>query len=262
MCRICWSEVLGWPKSLFRLFLHAASQLAQWVKNPSAVQKTWVWPLGQEDPLEGMATHSSILVWSIHGQRGPAGVKKSRHDWSNCTCTHPRQPELTFWSTQYFLEMFSSLSLLFPTWPLALFRTTVCLSVDCCLCSGACGGTETTGLKFRRWETIARTHDATMRLGSQRGAELRQLLLLQGPGLGQGLALDSSHHRGGPRGQLVIPHFSHEETESQRRDTDLSNVSVPARVLTPKTVYSLKSVSQCWVEYYSTVKTAYSRYMQ
>ena len=35
------------------------------VKNPPAVQKTQVWPLGQEDPLEeGMATHSSI-AWEI-----------------------------------------------------------------------------------------------------------------------------------------------------------------------------------------------------
>ena len=36
------------------------------VKNPPAMQKTWVPSLGGEDPLEdGMATHSSILVWRI-----------------------------------------------------------------------------------------------------------------------------------------------------------------------------------------------------
>ena len=36
-------------------------EVAQLVKNPSAVQETWVQSLGQEDPLEkGMATHSSI----------------------------------------------------------------------------------------------------------------------------------------------------------------------------------------------------------
>ena len=36
------------------------------VKNPPAVQETWVRSLGQEDPLEkGMATHSSILAWRI-----------------------------------------------------------------------------------------------------------------------------------------------------------------------------------------------------
>ena len=40
-------------------------------------------PLGQEEPLgEGMATHSSILAWRIHGQRSlvaysPWGHKES-----------------------------------------------------------------------------------------------------------------------------------------------------------------------------------------
>ena len=36
------------------------------VKNLPAMQETWVGYLGWEDPLEeGMATHSSILVWRI-----------------------------------------------------------------------------------------------------------------------------------------------------------------------------------------------------
>ena len=36
--------------------------IAQSVKNPPAMQETWVQFLGQEDPLEkGQATHSSIL---------------------------------------------------------------------------------------------------------------------------------------------------------------------------------------------------------
>ena len=40
--------------------------VAQMVKNLPAVQETWVWFLGGEDPLEkGMATHSSILAWRI-----------------------------------------------------------------------------------------------------------------------------------------------------------------------------------------------------
>ena len=34
------------------------------IKNPSAMQETWVQYLGQEDPLEkGMTTHSSIPAW-------------------------------------------------------------------------------------------------------------------------------------------------------------------------------------------------------
>ena len=35
-------------------------------KNPTVMQETWVWSLGQEDPLEkGMATQSSVLAWKI-----------------------------------------------------------------------------------------------------------------------------------------------------------------------------------------------------
>ena len=38
--------------------------LAQLVKNPSAMQETWIQSLGWEDPLEKRtATHSSILAW-------------------------------------------------------------------------------------------------------------------------------------------------------------------------------------------------------
>ena len=34
------------------------------VKNPPAMQETWILSLGWEDPLEeGMATHFSILAW-------------------------------------------------------------------------------------------------------------------------------------------------------------------------------------------------------
>ena len=43
-----------------------ASLVAQLVKNPPAVQETWVRSLSEEDPLEkGKATHSSILAWRI-----------------------------------------------------------------------------------------------------------------------------------------------------------------------------------------------------
>ena len=43
-----------------------ASLVAQLVRNPPAMQKTWVKSLGWEDPLEkGKATHSSILAWRI-----------------------------------------------------------------------------------------------------------------------------------------------------------------------------------------------------
>ena len=36
------------------------------VKDPPAMQETWVQPLGQEGPLEeGMATHFSFLAWRV-----------------------------------------------------------------------------------------------------------------------------------------------------------------------------------------------------
>ena len=43
-----------------------ASLVAQMLKNPPAIQETWVLSLVWEDPLEKeMATHSSILAWEI-----------------------------------------------------------------------------------------------------------------------------------------------------------------------------------------------------
>ena len=42
------------------------SLVAQLLKNPPAMQETWVRSLGWEDPLEkGKATHSRILAWRI-----------------------------------------------------------------------------------------------------------------------------------------------------------------------------------------------------
>ena len=42
------------------------SLVAQLVKNPPALQETWVQSLGWEDPLEKRkATHSNILAWRI-----------------------------------------------------------------------------------------------------------------------------------------------------------------------------------------------------
>ena len=40
--------------------------MAHLLKNPPAMQETWVRSPGWEDPLEkGQATHSSILAWRI-----------------------------------------------------------------------------------------------------------------------------------------------------------------------------------------------------
>ena len=63
--------------------------MAQWLKNPPAVQETQemrvlLW--GREDPLEeGRATHSSILAWRIPWTEEPGGLQsmgsqRVRHD--------------------------------------------------------------------------------------------------------------------------------------------------------------------------------------
>ena len=45
--------------------------MAQTVKNPPAMQETWVRSQGWEDPLEkDMTTHFSILAWRIPMDRG------------------------------------------------------------------------------------------------------------------------------------------------------------------------------------------------
>ena len=46
------------------------------VKNPPALQETWVQSLGWEDPLgKGMATHCSILAWEIPRTEEPEGLQ-------------------------------------------------------------------------------------------------------------------------------------------------------------------------------------------
>ena len=53
-----------------------ASLVAHRVKNPPAMQETWVPPLGWENPLEeDMATRSSILAWRIPWTEEPGGLQ-------------------------------------------------------------------------------------------------------------------------------------------------------------------------------------------
>ena len=61
--------------------------MAQRVKHLPAMQETWVWSLGGEDPLEKeMATHSSILAWKTPWMEKPGGLQsmesqRVRHNW-------------------------------------------------------------------------------------------------------------------------------------------------------------------------------------
>ena len=62
-----------------------ASLVAQLVKNPPAMQETWVWSLGWKDPLEKeMATHSSM----DRGAWWAADHGVAKNDWVTSTCTH------------------------------------------------------------------------------------------------------------------------------------------------------------------------------
>ena len=78
---VLWTQVCPFDISYTH---NQASLLAQMVKNLPAMWETWVLSLGWEDPLEeGMATHSSILVWRMPMGRGAwqptvHGVAKSQ----------------------------------------------------------------------------------------------------------------------------------------------------------------------------------------
>ena len=68
------------------------------VKNPPAMQETWVQSLGWEDPLEKeMTTHSSILAWRIPMDRGAwraivHGVTKKESDKTEHARMHKAVP--------------------------------------------------------------------------------------------------------------------------------------------------------------------------
>ena len=57
--------------------------VAQLVKNPPAMWKTWVRSLGWENPLKGKATHSSILAWRNSTDCTVHGVTKTQTRLSN-----------------------------------------------------------------------------------------------------------------------------------------------------------------------------------
>ena len=53
-------------------------------KNLPAMQETWLWSLGQEDPLEKeMATLSNILAWRVPRTEAPSGLQPT--GWQSWT---------------------------------------------------------------------------------------------------------------------------------------------------------------------------------
>ena len=63
-------------RNFHKLVCGRASLVAQTVKHLPAMRETWVRPLGWEAPLEKeMATHSSILAWTIPWTEEPGRLQ-------------------------------------------------------------------------------------------------------------------------------------------------------------------------------------------
>ena len=71
--------------------------VAQWQRIRLQCRRTWVWSLGQEDPLEKeMATHSSIPAWRIPGTK-ESGVLQSMESQRDLDSNNNREADcITF----------------------------------------------------------------------------------------------------------------------------------------------------------------------
>ena len=64
---------IRWPNYWSFSFSISPTLVAQFVENLPAMQETWVWFLGWEDPLEKeMAAHSNVLAWRIPWTEEPS----------------------------------------------------------------------------------------------------------------------------------------------------------------------------------------------
>ena len=82
-----WTFVGKVMSLFFNMVVGWAFLIAQLVKNPPAMQDTWVRSLGWEDALEkGKATHSSILALENSTYYSPWGFRV-RHNWMTFTFT-------------------------------------------------------------------------------------------------------------------------------------------------------------------------------
>ena len=103
------------------------SLVDQLVKNSPAMQETWVWSLGWEDPLaKWKATHSSILAWRIPWTVQSMESQRVGHDWVTFTFTFFLYRSLTHWCSSRSLSCatFSSHSAHWST-----FRASVTISI-------------------------------------------------------------------------------------------------------------------------------------
>jgi len=72
---------IPWRRDRLPILVFLGFPVAQLVKNLPAMWKTWVRPLGWEDPVEkGKATHSTILAWIIPRTVQFMGWQRVGHD--------------------------------------------------------------------------------------------------------------------------------------------------------------------------------------
>ena len=86
-CQMGWGILWNLEQFLSTTYKHA-SLVAQTIKHLPAMWETWVWSVGQEDPLEKeMATHSSTLAWKIPWTEEPGRLQsmwlqRVGHEWT------------------------------------------------------------------------------------------------------------------------------------------------------------------------------------
>ena len=98
-----------WYVALILLGITWVSLVAQRLKRLPPMLQTWVWSLGQEDPLEKeMVTHSSILAWRIPWMEKPHRLQSMksqtvRHDWATSLSLYTEETANTIEDLFWFL---------------------------------------------------------------------------------------------------------------------------------------------------------------
>ena len=110
------------------------TSVAHMVKNLPATQENQVQFLGWEDPLEkGMATHSSILDWRIHGQRSLAGYspggRKEKDTTKWLTLSLPFMEHQLYFKEQFLDKLPSSRQTFPQNWTQWAWKT---IDSTCC----------------------------------------------------------------------------------------------------------------------------------
>ena len=110
------------------------------VENLHAVQETQIGSLGREDPLEeGMATHSSILAWSIPWIEEPGRLQSMRlQSWTRLKrlSNSGEEGAFSFFSSLLFLSCLLLETLLVSKWH--IWRPHILIPCDSILRSSSC----------------------------------------------------------------------------------------------------------------------------